>query len=103
MKLGTRATTREGVMLSMLQAHGLDAGPTQRPLLAGAAAGLVAAVPALAVMFLFGSLDAPARAAGAPPLIVAAAHAGLLLLGGLLCGWLFQRAATTCAAAGSWG
>ena len=40
-------------MLSMLQAHGLDAGPTQRPLLAGAIAGLIAAVPALAVLVGF--------------------------------------------------
>ena len=28
-------------MLRMLQAHGLDAGPTQRPLLAGAIAGVI--------------------------------------------------------------
>ena len=80
-------------MLSMLQAHGLDAGPTQRPLLAGSAAGLVAAAPALAVMLLFRSLDPPAHATGTSPLTVAATQAGLLLLGGLLYGWLFQRAA----------
>ena len=80
-------------MLTMLQAHGLDAGPTQRPLIAGAAAGLVAAVPALAGMLLFRSLDGPARATGESPLMVAAAYAGLLVLGGLLYGWLFQRAA----------
>jgi hypothetical protein len=77
----------------MLQAHGLDAGPTQRPLLAGSAAGLVAAAPALAVMLQFGSLGAPARTMGTSPLTIAATQAGLLLLGGLLYGWLFQRAA----------
>jgi hypothetical protein len=80
-------------MLSMLQAHGLDAGPTQRPVLTGSVAGLVSAVPAIGVMLLFGSLEAPSRASGASPLVVAAAAAGLLLLGGVLYGWLFQRAA----------
>jgi hypothetical protein len=80
-------------MLSMLQAPGLDAGPTQRPLLAGAAAALVAAVPALAVMFLFGSLDAPARSTGTSRIMAAVLYGGALLVGGLLYGWLFQRAA----------
>ena len=32
-------------MLRMLQAHGLDAGPTQRPLLAGAIAGVIGSGP----------------------------------------------------------
>jgi hypothetical protein len=80
-------------MLSMLQAHGLDAGPTQRPLLAGSAAGLVAAVPALVVMLLFESLDAPTRATGISHLLAAIAVVGALLIGGLLYGGLFQRAA----------
>ncbi len=77
----------------MLQAHGLDAGPTQRPLLAGAIAGLIAAVPALAVLVRFGSLDAPARATGTSSLVAGLAYGGLMLLGGVLYGWLFQRAA----------
>jgi hypothetical protein len=51
-------------MLRMLQAHGLDAGPTQRPLLTGAIAGVIATAPALAVLAGFQSLDAPARAIG---------------------------------------
>jgi hypothetical protein len=81
-------------MLSMLQAHGLDAGPTQRPLMAGAASGLVAAVPALAVMLWFRSLEAPISATGTPPFIAVATCCGFLLLGGLLYGRLFQRAAS---------
>jgi hypothetical protein len=80
-------------MLSMLQAHGLDAGPTQRPLLAGATAGLIAAAPALAVDFPFGSVDALVRATRTSPLLATIAYAGLMLLGGVLYGWLFQRAA----------
>jgi hypothetical protein len=80
-------------MLRMLQAHGLDAGPTQRPLLAGAIGGVLAAVPALAVLVGFGSLDAPAVATGTSVFAAGLTFAGLMLLGGVLYGWLFQRAA----------
>jgi hypothetical protein len=80
-------------MLRMLQAHGLDAGPTQRPIAAGAIAGTVATVPALAVLIGFQSLDAPARAIGTTALAASLAYTGLMLLGGMLYGWLFQRAA----------
>ena len=80
-------------MLSMLQAHGLDAGPTQRPLLAGATAGLIAVAPALGVLAGFGSLDAPAMATGTSVVLAGCAYGSLMLLGGILYGWLFQRAA----------
>src|SRR5215213_149006 len=80
-------------MLSMLQAHGLDAGPTQRPLLAGAAAGIIADAPALAVLVAFRSLDATIQFTGTSPAIVALGFSTLLLIGGLIYGWLFQRAA----------
>jgi len=77
----------------MLQAHGLDAGPTQRPLLAGAITGVMATVPALAVLAGFQALGAPARAGGTSVFAAGLAYAGLMLLGGILYGWLFQRAA----------
>jgi hypothetical protein len=77
----------------MLQAHGLDAGPTQRPLLAGATAGVIAIAPALGVLVGFGSLDAPARVIGTSVVPAGLAYGGLMLFGGLLYGWLFQRAA----------
>ncbi|MEZ0168197.1 hypothetical protein [Microvirga sp. TS319] len=80
-------------MLRMLQAHGLDAGPTQRPVLAGAMAGVIAAAPALALLAGFRALDAPARAAGILAGTAALTYAGLMLVGGILYGWLFQRAA----------
>jgi hypothetical protein len=80
-------------MLSMLQAHGLDAGPTQRPLLAGVVAGLIAAIPAAAVFAEFGSFQALGRAVGVSGIAAGSAYGGMLLLGGLLYGWLFQRAA----------
>src|SRR5918995_6285991 len=87
------ATTGGAVMFVMLQAHGLDAGPTQRPLLAGSIAGLVAAAPALAIEVPFGLLDALVRATGTSSLVVTVAYGILMLLGGVLYGWVFQRAA----------
>jgi hypothetical protein len=80
-------------MLSMLQAHGLDAGPTQRPLLAGAVAGLIATGPTLFVLLLFGSLEAPVHATGSSFPIAIVACGVLFLIGGILYGGLFRRAA----------
>jgi hypothetical protein len=80
-------------MLRMLQAHGLDAGPTQRPRLTGAIAGVIATAPALAVLAGFQALDTPARATGTSVFAASLAYAGLMLFGGILYGWLFQRAA----------
>ncbi len=80
-------------MLMMLQAHGLDAGPTQRPLLAGAVAGLIADIPAMAALVSFGSLDALSHATGASLAVAGFAHGGLMLFGGILYGLLFRRAA----------
>ncbi len=80
-------------MLKLLQAHGLDAGPTQRPLLAGTLGGVIATVPALAILIVFQSLNEPARAAGTSVVSAGVAYVGLMLLGGVLYGWLFQRAA----------
>ena len=80
-------------MLRMLQAHGLDAGPTQRPLLAGAIAGLIADIPATAVLVPFGSLEALGHVTGRSTVVGGIASGSVMLLGGLLYGWLFQRAA----------
>jgi hypothetical protein len=80
-------------MLKLLQAHGLDAGPTQRPLLAGASGGVIATAPALVVLVVFQSLNEPARAAGTSVASAGGAYVGLMLIGGVLYGWLFQRAA----------
>ena len=80
-------------MFRLLQAHGLDAGPTQRPLLAGAIGGMISALPALAVLIEFRSLDAPAMATGTSIFAAGLTFTGLMLLGGVLYGWLFQRAA----------
>jgi hypothetical protein len=77
----------------MLQAHGLDAGPTQRPLLAGAISSLIADVPATALLAAFGSLNVLGDASSMPIVASGAAYGGMMVLGGLLYGWVFQRAA----------
>jgi len=87
-------------MLKILQAHGLDAGPMQRPLLTGVIAGLVADVPALLLMRGFGSLDVLGGAARSSLITAALAFVAMMLLGGALYGWLFQRAANDLA--GGW-
>jgi hypothetical protein len=79
-------------MLSMVRAHGLDPGPTQRPLAAGLLAGLVASVPALAVWEGFGWLDALAGRGGTAMLAALVGAAALAVAGGLY-GLTFRRAA----------
>jgi hypothetical protein len=48
-------------MAGFLTAHGYDPGPTQRPLTAGAISGVGAALPAVAVLWWFGSLPVEAN------------------------------------------
>ena len=81
-------------MLSMLQAHGLDAGPTQRPLLAGAVSGSWRISPQR--LCLWGS-ERSSRSVWQPAsqlLVADLAFAGVLVFGGVLYGGLFQRAAS---------
>jgi hypothetical protein len=85
-------------MLEMLRAHGLDAGPTQRPVAAGALTGLIAEAPTLALLVAFGSLER--MSASAPALTVAIVHAVSMVLAGVGYGLLFQRAAND--PAGGW-
>lgn len=47
-----------------LDAHGYDPGPSQRPLLSGAISGILATVPAIGVLFAFGSLQVEAQILG---------------------------------------
>ena len=81
-------------MIGLFNAHGFDPGPTERPLLAGAATGLLAAVPATAVLWGFGTLRVLADdffqlPEAATALIVVAAF----VVAGMIYGALFRRAA----------
>ena len=68
-------------MAGFLSAHGYDPGPTQRPLLAGALAGVLATAPAVVLLHAFGSLR------------VEAEILGLSLLATIGAGWLAMAAA----------
>ena len=80
-------------MRSFLGAHGYDPGPTQRPLLAGAISGLLATIPAVAILHAFGSLEVEGWILGLPPLKTVGLGLPAMSLAGALYGWLFGRAA----------
>ena len=65
-------------MAGFLSAHGYEPGPTQRPISAGAISGILATVPAIGLLQLFGSLQVEARIVGMP--VAATIGAGWLLM-----------------------
>ncbi len=81
------------LMAGFLAAHGYDPGPTQRPLLAGALAGVLATVPAIALLHLFGSLEVEARILGTSVGVTLAAGWLLMAAAGAAYARLFGRAA----------
>jgi hypothetical protein len=80
-------------MNRFLRAHGYEAGPTQRPRLAGALAGAIAELPTVAIMLATDAWQPLLRAVGLSVVSGFALHFSLVLLGGGLYGQLFQRAA----------
>jgi hypothetical protein len=80
-------------MIGLSAAHGDDPGPTQRPLLAGAISGLVATIPAVAILYLFGSLTVEARILGLSDILTIAAGLPLMAIAGAVYSRLFGRAA----------
>jgi hypothetical protein len=80
-------------MAGFLSAHGYDPGPTQRPLLAGAISGALAAIPAVAVLWFFGSIEVESKILGLPiPLTLAIGFPVMAVAGAIYCR-LFGRAA----------
>jgi hypothetical protein len=80
-------------MASFLGAHGYDPGPTQRPILAGLIAGLLATAPAIALLYAFGSLEVEARILGLSVAATLAAGAIVMAVAGAVYSRLFGRAA----------
>lgn len=80
-------------MPGFLGAHGYDPGPTQRPLLAGVISGVLATMPAVAILYAFGSLEVEARTLGLPQLLTVAAGLPIMAVAGAVYGRLFGRAA----------
>lgn len=80
-------------MAGFLGAHGYDPGPTQRPLLAGAIAGVLATVPAIALLQAFGSLEVEARILGMPVAATVGAGWAMMAAAGAVYSRLLGRAA----------
>ncbi len=76
-----------------LGAHGYDPGPTQRPTLAGCVTGVLATLPAIAILIFFGALEVEARILGLS--VPSTLGLGWIVMGlaGSLYGRIFQRAA----------
>ena len=80
-------------MARFLAAHGYDPGPTQRPMLAGALSGMLATIPAVGVLHLFGSLEVEARILGRPIGLTLLAGVIVMAAAGAAYARLFGRAA----------
>jgi hypothetical protein len=80
-------------MAGFLSAHGYDPGPTQRPLLAGSISGVLAAIPAVAVLWLFGSIEVEAKILGLTVGLTLALGFPIMAAAGAVYGRLFGRAA----------
>jgi len=80
-------------MAGFLSAHGYDPGPTQRPLLAGAISGVLATIPAIAILYAFGSLRVEATILGLSQIMTVVAGWLAMALAGAIYARLFGRAA----------
>lgn len=83
-----------------LDAHGYDPGPSQRPLTAGAISGILATIPAIGVLVLFGSLKAEAAILDVSPLATLGVGLPVMALAGAAYARFFGRAAN--AVRGGW-
>ena len=80
-------------MNRFVRAHGYEAGPTQRPLLAGLLSAAIAEPPTLALLWIADALEPLAHAAGLDLAEGVAVHVLLVLGAGAIYGQVFQRAA----------
>ena len=79
-------------MAGFLRAHGYDPGPTQRPLLAGAISGVLATVPAIAILHGFGALRVEAGILGVSQFMTVAVGWLVMAAAGAAYGRIFGRA-----------
>lgn len=78
-----------------LDAHGYDPGPSQRPLLAGAISGFLATIPAIGVLFAFGSLNVEAEILGLSRLATLGIGWCVMAIAGAAYARFFGRAANS--------
>jgi hypothetical protein len=88
------------VIRSFLDAHGYDPGPSQRPLIAGALSGILATIPAIAVLVAFGSLKVEAEVLGMSRVATVGLGWGVMAIAGAAYARFFGRAAN--AMRGGW-
>lgn len=79
--------------MSFWEVHGRDPAPLQRPILAGAITGFLAALPAAALVWFTGSAMLPARIIGLPSLLLVLLSIAGLTVAGVIYGAIFMRAA----------
>ena len=82
-----------GSLIAYMRAHGNTPGPTQRPLLAGLQASLLAETPAALLLWKTGAIASVGQAIGITPVVALALHAGAMAAAGAAYGRLFGRAA----------
>jgi hypothetical protein len=80
-------------MALFLAAHGYDPGPSQRPLLSGAISGVLATIPAVAVLIAFGSLRVESEILGLSQLETLVAGWFAMAIAGAVYARVFGRAA----------
>lgn len=80
-------------MAGFLSAHGYDPGPTQRPMTAGAICGVLASLPATAVLRMFGSLAVEAQVLSLSLTATLGLGFAAMAIAGAVYGSLFGRAA----------
>lgn len=80
---------------SFLDAHGYDPGPSQRPLLSGAISGILATIPAIPLLFLFGSLKVEAQILGLPTIAMLGIGWCAMAIAGAAYARFFGRAANS--------
>ncbi len=77
----------------ILAAHGYDPGPSQRPLTSGAISGILATIPAIAILLIAGSLRAEAMILGLSQLSTLAIGWAVMAFAGACYARFFGRAA----------
>jgi hypothetical protein len=81
------------LMATFLSVQGYDPGPSQRPLLSGAVAGIVGTVPALPILVGFGSLRVEAGILGLSTVLTLAIGWTVMAIAGAVYARTFGRAA----------
>jgi hypothetical protein len=84
---------RSASFIQYMRAHGNTPGPTQRPILAGAATGSVAEIPAVLLLWWSGALVSASQSLSLSTWMALALHFLATIVAGAIYGRVFSRAA----------